>query len=79
VLRAPDALLDCGTPAVVATAGHDPLRDEGRAYAERLAGVVDCAALDFPTLSHGFCSVTDDGPAADDAFDEIAAAVRERL
>lgn len=72
-------MLDCGTPAVVATGGHDPLRDEGRAYAERLDGHADCVAHDFPALAHGFCSLTDDVPVADDAFDAVAASVRERL
>jgi acetyl esterase len=79
VLRAPESMLDCGTPAVVATGGHDPLRDEGRAYAERLDAHVDRAAHDFPTLAHGFCSLTDDVPTADAAFDAVAASVRERL
>jgi len=79
VSRAPEAMLDCGTPAVVATGGHDPLRDEGRAYAERLDEHVDVAAHDFPALAHGFCSLTDDVSAADDAFDAVAASVRERL
>ena len=79
VLRGPEPMLDCGTPAVVATGGHDPLRDEGRAYAERLGEHVDCAAHDFPTLAHGFCSLTDEVPAADEAFDAVAASVRERL
>jgi acetyl esterase len=79
VLRAPEEMLDCETPAVVATGGHDPLRDEGRAYADRLGELVDCAAHDFPALAHGFCSLTDDVPAADEAFDAIAASVRERL
>jgi acetyl esterase len=79
VLRASESMLDCGTPAVVATGGHDPLRDEGRAYAERLDEHVDVAAHDFPGLAHGFCSLTDDVPAADDAFDAVAASVRERL
>ncbi|MFC7228902.1 alpha/beta hydrolase [Salinirubellus salinus] len=79
VLRAPDAMLDCETPAVVATGGHDPLRDEGRAYAERLREFVDCATHDVPALAHGFCSLTDDVPAADETFDAIAESVRERL
>ena len=79
VLRAPESMLDCGTPAVVVTAGHDPLRDEGRAYAERLDEHIDCAAHDFPALAHGFCSLTDDVPAADAAFAAIAASVSERL
>jgi acetyl esterase len=78
VLRAPNALFG-ETPAVVATAGHDPLRDEGRAYAARLREHADVAAHHFPSLAHGFCSLTDDVPAAEAAFDELAASVRDLL
>jgi acetyl esterase len=78
VLRAPDRLFG-GTPGVVATAGHDPLRDEGRAYADRLDGHAGVEAHHFPSLSHGFCSLTDDVARADEAFDEIAASVRAGL
>jgi acetyl esterase len=67
-------------PAVVATAGHDPLRDEGRAYARELADAgVDVAAHDFPTLAHGFCSLTGKCAAADRALDAVAESVRARL
>jgi len=42
-------------PAFLLTAGFDPLLDEGRAYAERLAREgVDVAYLDFPEMVHGF-------------------------
>lgn len=78
VLRAPDALFGT-TSAVVATAGHDPLRDEGRAYADRLEGHAPVATHHFPSLAHGFCSLTEDVPAADAAFDEIAASASEFL
>ena len=67
------------TPAVVATAGHDPLRDEGRAYADRLDDRGTAVAHHYPSLAPGFCSLTDDVPAADEAFDEIAASVRDLL
>jgi acetyl esterase len=42
-------------PAYVLTAGFDPLVDEGRAYAERLAKEgVEVAYLDYPDMVHGF-------------------------
>ena len=42
-------------PAVIAVAGHDPLREEGLAYAERLrTDGVEVEVLDFPTLFHPF-------------------------
>jgi acetyl esterase len=78
VLRAPDALFGT-TPAVVATAGHDPLGEEGRAYAERLADHAAVARHHFPSLAHGFCSLTDDVPAAEEAFEAVAASVRDLL
>jgi acetyl esterase len=78
VLRAPDALFGA-TPGVVATAGHDPLRDEGRAYADRLGEHAGVDAHHFPSLAHGFCSLTGDVAGADAAFDEIAASVRTRI
>lgn len=74
-LRADD--LGGVAPATVVTAGHDPLRDEGAAYAERLvdAGV----AVDhrnYPSMVHGFLSLTAEVAAADAAMDEVGAAVR---
>jgi len=42
-------------PAYVITAGYDPLVDEGRAYAERLAKEgVDVAYREYPDMVHGF-------------------------
>lgn len=42
-------------PAFVLTAGFDPLLDEGRAYAERLAKEGgEVAYLDYPDMVHGF-------------------------
>jgi acetyl esterase len=42
-------------PAFVLTAGYDPLVDEGRAYAERLAAAgLEVAYQDYPDMVHGF-------------------------
>jgi acetyl esterase len=42
-------------PALVLTAGYDPLVDEGRAYAERLAGAgVQVAYKEYSDMVHGF-------------------------
>ena len=46
-------------PAFVLTAGYDPLRDEGRAYADRLieAGI-KTTYVNYPGTIHGFFSLT---------------------
>jgi acetyl esterase len=67
-------------PAVVATAGHDPVAPEGEAYADRLAAAyVDLAHHHAPSLCHGFCSLTAEVTAAADVTDEVATAFAERL
>lgn len=46
-------------PAFVLTAGHDPLRDEGRAYANRLIDAgVKTTYVNYPGTIHGFFSLT---------------------
>ncbi|MFC7068976.1 alpha/beta hydrolase [Halobaculum lipolyticum] len=77
-LRAGD--LGRTAPAVVVTAERDPLRDDGAAYAARLSDAgVPVDHLDYDGMCHGFCSFAGDVPAADDAFDDLAAATREHL
>ncbi|AHG03708.1 alpha/beta hydrolase [Halobacterium sp. DL1] len=72
VLRAPDH--GDLPPATVVTAGHDPLRDEGEAYASALdAGGTPVEHHHYPSMAHGFLSLTDDVAAADDAMDRLAA------
>lgn len=59
-------------PAVIATAGFDPLCDEGMAYAARLrAEDVHVLHLHFPHLIHGFFGFARQSQAAARARDEV--------
>ena len=61
-------------PAYVATAGFDPLRDEGEAYARRLSGAgVEVELRRFPDQIHGFLNVVGVGRSARGASAEVAA------
>ena len=74
-LRA-DSLRDLA-PAVVITAGFDPLVDQGEAYAKRLKDAgVPVTYRCYDTLTHGFTAMTGVVPAADVACREIAGLVR---
>ncbi|WP_232688486.1 alpha/beta hydrolase [Halobacterium zhouii] len=65
-------------PATVVTAGHDPLRDEGRAYADALdADGTSVEHRHYPTMAHGFLSLTDDVSTANDALEGVAARIDE--
>lgn len=78
VLRAPD--LSGVAPGVVVTAGHDPLRDEGVAYADRLTDAgVDTAHHHYPSMCHGFLSLTGSVAVADEALDRAIEAMLDRL
>ncbi|WP_245565383.1 alpha/beta hydrolase [Nocardioides insulae] len=67
-------------PAYVATAGFDPLRDEGEAYAERLreAGV-RVELRRFEDQIHGFLNVTGLGRTSPAAVAELVQALRAGL
>jgi acetyl esterase len=67
-------------PALVITAGFDPLRDEGEAYAAALrrAGSVAITRR-FGGLIHGFANLTGVSRSAHDAVVEIAALLRTML
>ena len=71
-LYATSESLGAGPPAYVITAGFDPLRDEGRAYARRLAdaGVAVTNVYD-PGQIHGFFSL---GPVVAEGRAAVAAA-----
>lgn len=67
-------------PAIVVTAECDPLRDEGKAYADRLrAAGIRVSYLEYPGMVHGFMSWSAVVPAARLAFDDIGAALRKAL
>jgi acetyl esterase len=61
-------------PAIVVTAGFDPLRDEGRAFAARVPGSTH---LDAAEQVHGFVHFDTLSPTADARVSEIMAAARE--
>ena len=67
-------------PAFVLTAGFDPLRDEGSAYADKLrdAGVLVRYKC-YPSLFHGFFSASGGIESARAPLVESAAALREAL
>jgi acetyl esterase/lipase len=65
-------------PAIVVTAGFDPLLDQGEAYARRLkAAGAPTIYRCYDSLAHGFTAFTGAAPAADVACREIAGLVRE--
>jgi acetyl esterase len=65
-------------PAVIVTAGFDPLLDEGEAYARRLKGAgAHVLYRCYDGLAHGFTAFTGAVPAADVAAREVAGLVRE--
>jgi acetyl esterase len=78
MMRAPD--VSGLPPAYVATAGFDPLRDEGEVYAERMreAGV-RVVLQRHPGMIHGFANLTAVCPSAHTAMLEVAGALRMGL
>jgi acetyl esterase len=74
-LRAPD--LAELPPAVVVTAEHDPLRDEGRAYAQRLrhAGVA-VSAHHYDDMAHPFFALVNLYERSAEAIQRVAEQIR---
>ncbi len=79
------SILDAGhfggvAPAFVVTAGFDPLRDEGEAYAETLrAEGVAVTTRRFPGLIHSFYNLIGTSPASHDALVEVSGTTRGLL
>lgn len=67
-------------PALVFTAGFDPLRDEGEAYVTRLADSgVKTVHREFDSLIHGFVCMRGALPAAARAMDDMVVGLRHEL
>jgi acetyl esterase len=78
MMRAPD--LTGLPPAYVATAGFDPLRDEGETYAMRMREAGNTVALRrYRDQIHGFANLTAVCPSSRAAMLEVAGAVRMGL
>ena len=74
--KVPDGL----APALIATAGFDPLRDEGEAYARLLAGAgVEVEMKRYPGLIHGFANIVGAGRSNRGAVAEIAAKLKAAI
>lgn len=75
-LLAPDLTGLC--PTLLVTADHDPLRDEGRAYATRLADAGNTVtAQEWPGTTHGFMIMAGVTPAARELIRVMGAWARE--
>ncbi|MCR9271409.1 MAG: alpha/beta hydrolase [Hyphomonadaceae bacterium] len=65
-------------PAIIVTAGFDPLVDDGAAYAKKLeAAGVSVQFKCYDSLAHGFTAFTEVVPAARNACLEVAGMVRD--
>jgi acetyl esterase/lipase len=67
-------------PALIQTANHDPLRDQGPAYADALrAAGIPVRLTNYIDAVHGYISVPGVVPAARQALGEAVTALREAL
>jgi acetyl esterase len=67
-------------PALVVTAGFDPLKDEGKAYAEAINAAGGKAEhIEYPTFVHDFYTLSAVSPAVAPAIEETAARLKAAL
>jgi acetyl esterase len=67
-------------PALVVTAGFDPLKDEGRDYERALRNAgVQARHIEFPTLVHDFYLLADVSPAVVEAINQTADVLKAAL
>jgi acetyl esterase len=67
-------------PAYIITAGYDPLKDEGAAYARRLKDAgVDATHVEYAGMIHGFISMGGVVPLGTEALTVAARACRDAL
>lgn len=67
-------------PALIALAGHDPLLDEGRAYARRLQDEgVKVELIEYEGLIHDFLRLQSVVPDIDGVYDQLSLALRVAL
>ena len=67
-------------PTHIITAGWDPLRDEGRAYADKLAAAgVPVSINDYPGMVHGFFNMTAALPMAREAIADAGSVLKRAL
>jgi acetyl esterase len=67
-------------PALVQTAGFDPLRDEGEAYAKKLRDAgVRADVRRYPSLIHGYLNMVGSIVAAREPWNDLVAALRSAL
>lgn len=67
-------------PALIQTAAFDPLRDEGRAYADKLRqSGVEVVATDYADAAHGFASMPGLSPSTWAHREEIRAQIHTHL
>ncbi len=67
-------------PAYLVTAGYDPLKDEGRAYAEKLqAAGVTVEHVNYEAMIHGFFTMTGIVDEAREAVEQAGAALKAGL